>query len=64
VENLIGRYSDEDVLCILMTTTINTIHAVEEKRERTRIEEEYTKQDNELVESTCEASEILGTSLH
>jgi hypothetical protein len=41
VENLIGRYSVEDILCILMT--INTIHAIEEKRERQRIEEEYIK---------------------
>jgi hypothetical protein len=43
VENQIGRYTDGDVLCILMTTTINTIHAIEEKRERQRIEEEYIK---------------------
>jgi hypothetical protein len=43
VENLIGRYSEADILCILMTTTINTIHAIEEKRERQRIEEEYIK---------------------
>jgi hypothetical protein len=43
VENLIGDCSVEDILCILMTTTINTIHAIEEKRERQRIEEEYIK---------------------
>jgi hypothetical protein len=43
VENLLGGYGDEDVFCILMTTTINTIHAIEEKRERQRIEEEYIK---------------------
>ena len=43
VENLIGRYTEANILCILMTTTINTIHAIEDKRERTRIEEEYIK---------------------
>ena len=43
VENQIGRYTEGDILCILMTTTINTIHAIEEKRERQRIEEEYIK---------------------
>src|SRR5437764_7066628 len=43
VENLIGRYSEADILCILMTTTINTIHAIEDKRERKIFEEEYIK---------------------
>jgi hypothetical protein len=44
VENRIGRYSEGDILCILMTTTINTIHAIEEKRERQRIEEECIRE--------------------
>jgi len=43
VEELIGGYRREDILRILLTVTVNAIHAVEEKGERKRIEEEYIK---------------------
>jgi hypothetical protein len=43
VEDLIAGYSREDILCVLLTVTINAIHVIEEKAERKRIEEEYIK---------------------
>ncbi len=41
IENLIGEYSHTDVLCILLTVTVNAIHVIEDKGERKRIEEAY-----------------------
>ena len=43
VENLISGYNQEDILCILMTTTVNAIHFIEDKIERRGIEEAYVK---------------------
>src|ERR1700686_3666956 len=43
VEELTAGYSREDILCILLTVTVNAIHVVEEKRERKRVEQEYIK---------------------
>jgi hypothetical protein len=43
VEDMIGGYSREDVLCILLTVTVNAFHVVEEKGERKRVGEEYIK---------------------
>jgi hypothetical protein len=43
VEELIGGYSREDILCILLTASVNAIHVYEEKGERKRIEEGYIK---------------------
>lgn len=41
VENLIGDYSQEDILCILMTVTVNAIHFNEDRADRKRVEEGY-----------------------
>jgi hypothetical protein len=43
VENLIGGHSREDVLCILLTVTVNAIHVVEITEERRDIEDQYIK---------------------
>jgi hypothetical protein len=43
VEELISGYTEEDVLCILMTATVNAIHVNEDGNERRRLEHEYIK---------------------
>jgi hypothetical protein len=43
VENLIGGYSREFILCVLLTVTVNAIHVVEDRAMRRRIEQEYIK---------------------
>jgi hypothetical protein len=43
VERMIGDSSREDILCVLMTVTVNAIHVIEDKVERKQIEEAYIK---------------------
>jgi hypothetical protein len=43
VEDLIGGYKREDILCVLLTATVNAIHVIEDKTVRARIEREYLK---------------------
>lgn len=43
VEDLIGGYSREFILCVLLTVTVNAIHVVEDRTMRRRIEQEYMK---------------------
>ena len=43
VEDLIGGYKREDILCVLLTVTVNAIHVIEDENVRKRIAREYIK---------------------
>jgi hypothetical protein len=43
LEQMLGESSREDILCVLMTVTVNAIHVIENKVERKQVEEEYIK---------------------
>jgi len=43
LEDMFHGCSREDILCILMTVTVNAIHVIEDRPLRKQIEEEYIK---------------------
>jgi len=43
VENMIGGYSREFILYVLLTVTVNAIHVIDDRAIRRRTEQEYIK---------------------